>query len=143
MNNSDKARNLVQSFEAAKQELDTFFEPFVKEWLQVQYAENKLTKEEIENDFHFDSASDNANEVYFASEDWEETWQYGGYEKHYGREIAIPFDFLDDPKKYNEKAQALKKLRELEKEAATLAARQAEVERLQKQLTLAQKRLNG
>lgn len=142
MNNSDTARNLVQSFEAAKQNLETFFAPFVQEWLQVKYAEGKLTKEEIENDFHFDSASDHAQEVYFASEDWEETWQYGGYEKHYGREIAIPFEFFDDPAKYNEKAQALKKLRELEKEAASLAAKQANVARLQRQLELAQENLN-
>lgn len=142
MKNSIKARMLVQSFDAAKQELEEFYAPFVQDWLQIQYAENKLTKEEIENDFHFDSASENAHEVYFASEDWEETWQYGGYEKHYGREIAIPFEFFDNPVKYNEKAQALKKLRELEQEAARLAAQQENVKRLQRKLELAQAELN-
>lgn len=140
MNNSDKAKNLALAYENIQKEMEGFFEPHIKAWLQVQVDENSLTKEEAEADFHYSGESWNG--LAFESEDWEETWQYGGYEKHYGREISIPFEFFDNPEEYVAKAKAKKEAAVLQRRAEKLAHEQAKVARLQRQLELAQARLN-
>lgn len=141
MSASEQAKNLSTAYENLKQEMEEFFEPHVKAWVKVQVNENKLTQEEADRDFTY--SEDVNNGICFASEDWEETWQYGGYEKHYGREIVIPFDFFDNPDLYVKKAELERKAAEAKRKAESLAYQQAEVARLQRQLELAQERLES
>lgn len=106
MNSITDPREIIAKFEQAKMNLEEFFNPHVDAWLEIQVTLGKLTKDEAGQTFSYDCTDPEG--IWFASEDWEETWQYGGYERHCGREIAIPFEFFDDMQTFQDAAKAKK-----------------------------------
>jgi hypothetical protein len=118
------AKSAIERFEQAKTEFEEAFEPYVKMWLDIQVSLGKLTPSEAEQTFRYESMDSDG--AWFESDSWEETWQYGGYERHSGRDIKIPFEFFEDSQKFTTEAEAKKaaldKIRAQQEKARRLQA---------------------
>lgn len=82
-------------------------EPHIKEWLSLQVRLGKIDAVDANRggfEFCGFDNDDSPSAVLYESEDWEEYWAYGGYEKHYGQTLAIPLDFFDNPQPYRDEA---------------------------------------
>lgn len=136
MNSINEARTLTARFDEARNELETFFAPHLKAWLELETEAGNLTKLEASQDFKYSHTTDEG--VIFESEAWEETWQYGGHEYHYGSETLIPFGFIDNPEKFIKEVALRKEQAELRKQEQEHARKLAEVKRAQLRLEQAQ-----
>lgn len=106
MNSITDPRERVAKFEQAKTEFEEFVTPYIDAWLEIEVSLGNLSKEDAAQTFSYDCTDPKG--IWFASEDWEETWQYGGYEKHYGREVLVPFEFFEDMQTFQDEAKAKK-----------------------------------
>lgn len=111
--------------------------PFVKEWAQLRVLHLDLMPSEADRDFTFVDMIEEDRVLIFDSEDWEESWQYGGHEKHWGRMLDIPFDFFDDPQPYRDEANQLVRDREARGALAMEQARNARIAALEAELAKA------
>ena len=109
----------------------------VREWVELRVLHLDLWPSDASRPFRFVELTDSDKGLIFESEDWEETWQYGGHETHSGRSIIIPFDFFDDPEPYREKAYKLKQDRKDREALAKEQSRKAEILRLERELAKA------
>lgn len=132
---------LVQRSLDAYRMFEEATQPFVREWVELAVKKQHLTPEEAGRDFHLDDLTTDDTGLIFESEDWEETWQYGGYEKHYGRSITIPFDFFDNPQPYRDAAEKELQDRIAFKNRFEARDKQQRVKDLERQLAKARKEL--
>lgn len=135
MPNSDSFRILANSILAKQEEFAQLIGPQLQDWLDLQVKQGSLDKQDADRDFVLEDTTEKG--LIFRSEDWEETWQYGGHESHSGRTVVVPFDFLDDPAPFHEKIDKLLRDRaDRNKEIAT-TARFNRVKQLEDQLAKA------
>lgn len=136
LNNIEKALELTSTFDALREKMETFFQPHIEAWIQTQVALNRMDKKDAEQEFVYSETTETS--VIFESEDWEETWRYGGYEKHYGRSISIPLAFIDNPEQFLKDAKETQASAARQQEIQRLASQQQEIQRLQRQLEIAE-----
>lgn len=136
---SSEISMLAHGLLGAKRIFEEKTEPFVEEWAQLRVKHLDLLPSEASRDFHFVDLTTDDKGLIFESEDWEETWQYGGYEKHYGRTITIPFDFFDNPQPYRDEAEELVRQREQHKIDQIQRDKANRIKDLERQLAKARK----
>lgn len=137
--NSIIARNRAATFLTAKADAEQFFGPHLQRWLDLEVKEGNLSNHEAQQEFLPTEVT--ATGIEFESGMSEETWNYGGYELHYGNTVTIPFEFFDDPKPFEEALEQKLKAREDEKSALTAKAKKDQIRRLETQLAKARAEL--
>lgn len=139
---AQEIRDLAHGMLAAKRIFDEATAPFVKDWLELAVKKQHLTPQEAARHFQFDDfgyLKASGDCLIFESEDWEETWQYGGYEKHYGRSITIPLEFFDDPEPFRVEADREVEARLAFKNRRETRDKQQRIKDLEAQLAKARK----
>lgn len=137
MTYSQEAKDLANELTNAKRRANTFFYTRIQQWLKIQVRLNNFSKTDASRDFEFDEITDTT--IDFTSEDWEETWSYGGHENHYGRTIQIPFDFFDDETPYLKKADDYESEIERLQKVREKRIKKEHVKKLEAQLEAARK----
>ena len=114
-----------------------FTDSHVKEWAQLQVKHNRLDPADTEREFMFDGFTSQQAEndaLFFTSEDWEDTWAYGGAEHHYGETLCIPLDFFDNPEGYRAAAELVASSREAREAYNKAESKKARIALLEIQL---------
>lgn len=137
MSNSQKARDLAHAVEAANRQASAFFYPHVQQWLKIQFRLGRLNQKDADREFTFDEITEDT--IDFISEDWEETWAFGGREQHFGHAIRIPFAFFDDETPFLKEADDFEYKVEQSKKSSLERSRLATVKRLESELAEARK----
>ena len=116
-------------------------EPHLTEWLDLQTRLEKIDAQDASQEFTFDGFDNDENPkaLLFKSEDWDEYWAYGGHERHYGRTVSVPLDFIDNPQTYRDEATRHEEEREAALQRYEEASKRDRVARLEKQLQAARK----
>jgi hypothetical protein len=132
MSDLSKATVLAEAAEQAQRDIDNFLEPFVKQFVDLQI--NELQTRGFD---HRDAKADRFKEL-DGTNFWmtgDEIYEYG---ETYTPSLNLPFDFVDDPQAYRQKALAEKIERQTQ--AALRKKRDAEerIERLKTQLAKAE-----
>lgn len=137
MTYSTEAKDLANELTNAKRRASSFFYPRIQQWLKIQVRLDKINKKDADREFHFDEITEHT--IDFISEDWEETWSYGGHEQHFGHTIQIPFGFFDDATPYLKQADDYEYQMEQRKTDSLQRSRLATVKRLESELSAARK----
>lgn len=103
------AVSLATRFFKLNDEVTEFFAPHLEEWLALEVIKERLTYKDANRDFYLSGITSDQTCLEFESTDWEESWQYGGYEKHYGKTLTIPLDFFSDPAPWRKAAEKIAK----------------------------------
>lgn len=135
---SQKAADYANALTAARRQAEIFFYQPIRQWLKIQVRLGNLTKNEASQTFNFEEVT--TQTIDFKSEDWEETWSYGGHETHYGRCIQIPFGFFDDETPYLKEADDYEYEQEQRREATRARTGLAKIRRLESELAEARKK---
>lgn len=139
MTYSQEAKDLANELTHAKRRANTFFYTRIQQWLKIQVRLGKITKVDAERDFEFVEIHD--DHIEFESDDWEETWSYGGHETHYGNTIRIPLAFFDDETPFLKEADDYELERERLKKVREKRDAEGTIKRLEAQLKAARKAL--
>lgn len=123
----------------AQHEAETFFKPYLEEWLKLEVAHIRLNENEAKADFHVSGFNASLNVLEFSSHMTDEYIGSGEYETYYGQTIEIPLDFFDDPTPYVEEATKVVSEREEKKKKREQEERRLRLVRLQTQLNEAKK----
>lgn len=135
--NSHNIFLLANGLLAAQRHFEEATRLSVREWAQLRVKHLDLLPSDASREFKFDDLTDDDKGMIFVSEDWEETWSYGGNEQHCGRTIVVPFAFFDDPQPFRDEAEKLVENRKLRQANIKEQNRKAEIARLEAQLAKA------
>lgn len=142
MGDLSKAKDLAHRLTDLHKEADAFFPPHINDWLTiVRKTKPYWADKDFQQDFHFSGINDEG--ITFNSEEWEETWGYGGHETYPAQEITIPFDFFDNPQPFHDHANQVVAERDRNAQKSKKRAAQAMVKQLQFELKEAQKKAEG
>jgi hypothetical protein len=131
---SETALQLAQTSLKAQEAFGTFIEPHLKEWLKVEFINERFDENEVKVDFTLTEYDEEEEALTFWSAEEDIYVGFGEYETIRSNATFLPLEFLDNPEKFFIEAREAKAIREKEALQRQMDKKKELVRRLEGQL---------